>query len=432
MTFDDEVRRVFDALGNRVRETFDQQLNESAAELAGAATAEIERARTDAAAQATAETEARVRADAERDVATSLEAAERDAAARLADAVASAEARAHAEADANLQQARADAERVRGAADATLHQARADAGRAQVEAAEARAETTDLRAQLERQSQSADEAAAAARADAARSAAAADRLLDAIRAIDRARSLTEILDTFAGCAAREAARVSFLVVRGDTLRVWRFVGFGGNLDDRPAVDVPLEAAGLLTDAVRSRTAQMATVGDTPSFAPLADGQPRLAVPLVLAGEAVAVLYADQDGSGDEAPGRHWTNAIEVMARHASRALEVVTAFTTARALSSPAASDGRSTTDSRGEDHESARRYARLLVSEIRLYHEAEVVAGRRDRDLASRLGGEIARARVLYEQRVPPRIRSQTDYFQAELVRTLADGDAALLELRT
>ena len=50
-----------------------------------------------------------------------------------------------------------------------------------------------------------------------------------------------------------------------------------------------------------------------------------------------------------------------------------------------------------------ARRYARLLVSEIRLYHETAVIDGRRDRDLATRLGGEIARARVMYEQRVPP-----------------------------
>ena len=80
----------------------------------------------------------------------------------------------------------------------------------------------------------------------------------------------------------------------------------------------------------------------------------------------------------------------------------------------------------------SARRYARLLVSEIKLYHEPAVIDGRRDRDLATRLGGEIARARVMYEQRVPPTCASARDYFHDELVRTLADGDASLLELRT
>jgi len=84
------------------------------------------------------------------------------------------------------------------------------------------------------------------------------------------------------------------------------------------------------------------------------------------------------------------------------------------------------------EEHVSAQRYARLLVSEIKLYHEEAVIEGRRDRDLATRLGGEIARARVMYEQRVPPNIRQQADHFHDELVRTLADGDASLLELRT
>ncbi len=50
---------------------------------------------------------------------------------------------------------------------------------------------------------------------------------------------------------------------------------------------------------------------------------------------------------------------------------------------------------------------ARLLVSEIKLYHEAAVAAGRREGDLGRRLNGEIARARQLYEQRVPQRVRA-------------------------
>ena len=74
---------------------------------------------------------------------------------------------------------------------------------------------------------------------------------------------------------------------------------------------------------------------------------------------------------------------------------------------------------------------ARLLVSEIKLYHEEAVVEGRRDRDLATRLGGEIARARVMFEQRVPSHVRERADYFREELLRTLANGDASLLELR-
>ena len=61
--------------------------------------------------------------------------------------------------------------------------------------------------------------------------------------------------------------------------------------------------------------------------------------------------------------------------------------------------------------------------------HEPAVVEGRRDRDLATRLGGEIARARVLYEERVPLEVRQRGDYFHDELVRTLANGDPTLLQ---
>ena len=71
---------------------------------------------------------------------------------------------------------------------------------------------------------------------------------------------------------------------------------------------------------------------------------------------------------------------------------------------------------------------ARLLVSEIKLYHEADVLDGRRDRDLTTRLGGEIARARAMYEQRVPAQVRHRADFFRDELVRTLAGGDGSLI----
>ena len=70
----------------------------------------------------------------------------------------------------------------------------------------------------------------------------------------------------------------------------------------------------------------------------------------------------------------------------------------------------------------------RLLVSEIKLYNENAVRAGREKRDLLSRLRPEIERARRLYEERVPPTIVARAAYFHDELVHTLADGDAALL----
>jgi hypothetical protein len=78
--------------------------------------------------------------------------------------------------------------------------------------------------------------------------------------------------------------------------------------------------------------------------------------------------------------------------------------------------------------HEEARRLARLLVSEIRLYNEDEVEAGRRHGDVYERLKEDIDRSRQLYDERVDPRVREGSDYFYQELVRNLGGGDAKAL----
>ena len=70
-----------------------------------------------------------------------------------------------------------------------------------------------------------------------------------------------------------------------------------------------------------------------------------------------------------------------------------------------------------------AHAYARLLVSDIRLYHEEDVIVGRLEKDLAARLGDAIAVARKRYlERHADPAI------FETELVRILAGGDPGSL----
>jgi hypothetical protein len=78
--------------------------------------------------------------------------------------------------------------------------------------------------------------------------------------------------------------------------------------------------------------------------------------------------------------------------------------------------------------HEEAKRLARLLISEIKLYNEEQVLEGRRNRDLYHRLKEDIDRSRQIYEERVDPAVRQGSDYFQQELVRSLAGGDARAL----
>jgi hypothetical protein len=232
------------------------------------------------------------------------------------------------------------------------------------------------------------------------------RVLDAVRALDDAGSLSAVLDTLVARASAESSCTRLFLVRVDGLRVWRD---DERLDER-AVD-----AAIVAEAVRTKCA-VTRVGSTTAVA----GGELHALPLALSGDVVAVLYVE---GGDAA-------ALEVMARHAARVLESLTAFKTARAVAvaPPVAAPQRADSPAAGHEEIAARRYARLLISEIKLYHHEAVEEGQRERDLAIRLGGEIARARSLYRARVPAEMPHAAEFFRDELVRTLAGGDASLL----
>lgn len=74
--------------------------------------------------------------------------------------------------------------------------------------------------------------------------------------------------------------------------------------------------------------------------------------------------------------------------------------------------------------HNDARRFARLLVSEIKLYNEQKVKEGRDAGDIYERLREAIDRSREMYDKRVQPPVAAKFDYFHYELVNTLAEGD--------
>lgn len=78
--------------------------------------------------------------------------------------------------------------------------------------------------------------------------------------------------------------------------------------------------------------------------------------------------------------------------------------------------------------HNDARRFARLLVSEIKLYNEQKVSEGREQHDLYDRLREYIDRSREMYDRRVKHEVATKYDYFHHELVNTLAEGDVANL----
>ncbi|HKU76677.1 MAG TPA: hypothetical protein VJR02_22395 [Pyrinomonadaceae bacterium] len=78
--------------------------------------------------------------------------------------------------------------------------------------------------------------------------------------------------------------------------------------------------------------------------------------------------------------------------------------------------------------HNDARRFARLLISEIKLYNEQKVAEGRMEHDLYDRLREYIDRSREMYDKRVKAEVANRYDYFHGELVNTLAEGDESKL----
>ncbi len=78
--------------------------------------------------------------------------------------------------------------------------------------------------------------------------------------------------------------------------------------------------------------------------------------------------------------------------------------------------------------HKDAKRFAKLLISEIDLYNKAKVADGRKNSDLYRRLKADIDRSRQTYEKRFGKTLAKRHDYFHEELVRTLAGNEPSLL----
>jgi hypothetical protein len=98
------------------------------------------------------------------------------------------------------------------------------------------------------------------------------------------------------------------------------------------------------------------------------------------------------------------------------------------AAAAPAAPAGPALSPEEQKSHDDAKRFARLVVSEIKLYNEAKVNEGRKNKDIYERLKEDIERGRHMYHERVAAPVRESTNYFYDELVRILAGGDQGAL----
>jgi DNA replication initiation complex subunit (GINS family) len=80
------------------------------------------------------------------------------------------------------------------------------------------------------------------------------------------------------------------------------------------------------------------------------------------------------------------------------------------------------------EIHRKAQRFARLLVDEIKLYNQAKVAEGRKNKDLYDRLKEVIDKSRSTYQKRYGNTVAASGNYFQNEMVRSLAEDDLSIM----
>jgi GAF domain len=320
--------------------------------------------------------------------------------------------RAHSELESERQRATGEIEQVRREAAAQLQQTR-DQAKAQLD--ELRRHAVEEIEEARREAHEEGRRQAAAEIPAPPPAPGLDRILASLRAIDASRTLSEALEGLLRQASSVAPRVAVFLVNGERLRSWKTAGFP-QLDAQP-FESAISGSGLLAKALQTGEAiHSGSSQAAPTFAAVPEGRLALAIPVIVGGRTVAVVYADNVGATEGSAS--WQETIELLARHTSTVLALLTALRTVQTL---VASNGE------GEE-QNARRYAKLLVSEIKLYNEGAVKAGRERRDLLSRLRPEIDRARRMYEERVPAMVGARSQYFHQELVQMLADGDPGLL----
>jgi hypothetical protein len=315
-------------------------------------------------------------------------------------------------------------------------------------------------------------------------------LVQAVASVHVGTTQKEILRALLDAGSLYGSRVALFVVKAGAANGWQGRGFGEEdaVKDFP-LDM---TAGPAAHAYHNRTATPANIAEMDRRFVEQFGGPEneqiLVLPLVLKDKVAALLYADggangvldgpslevlvlatsawlevvslrkqaqrdfaDAGAGMErppvaAPVQTVSSFSDPFAAHTPKhtapqpvpepepAAEVVevaahSASANAAASAPAAAADpfaGMSPDDA--DTHRKAQRFARLLVDEIKLYNQAKVAEGRRNRDLYDRLKEDIEKSRSTFQKRYGNTAAASGDYFQKEVVRSLAEDDYSVM----
>ncbi|HEU5453875.1 MAG TPA: hypothetical protein VFU76_17890 [Terriglobales bacterium] len=313
-------------------------------------------------------------------------------------------------------------------------------------------------------------------------APSSDLLNAAINSVQDHTSQSEILSALLEGCGKFSERTALFVLRSGNASGWRARGFANN-DAIKSVLIDGNE-GLVSRAIYGRRAVSAAAAEFNSGFLQAMGAPAeganvIVLPLVVREKVAALVYADV---GDTLQGKLDASALEVLVRCSSLWIEVIAArkagtpaevppltqtvsmAAAAAASAAPApapavapppaprpesapvvaapaaaveaarspepesvaASAPMSAEDE--EVHKKAKRFAKLLVDEIKLYNKKKVEQGRSSHNLYTLLKDDIEKSRATYDKRYGQTAAASADYFNGELVRVLAEGDKTLL----
>jgi hypothetical protein len=267
-----------------------------------------------------------------------------------------------------------------------------------------------------------------------------DLLNAASASIHESSTQAEILRHLLEGEARFAARVALFVVKGGSISGWQGIGFE---DNEALKTLSVNAgSGLAGKAIKARTpasgsAQEFDAGFVSSVKAPADDQ-CLVLPLVVKDKVAAVIYADAgtapggtlDASGLQALTRFaavWLELAALRKAGGSATEETPQPQPAAMAATAPSLAPAPAASDE-DELHKKARRFAKLLVEEIKLYNQPRVEEGRQHKDLYDRLRVDIEKSRSTYDKRYAESPVASANYFTQELIRILADNDVSLM----
>jgi len=314
----------------------------------------------------------------------------------------------------------------------------------------------------------------------------AGELLKSISLIQAGTNQKEILRALLEGTEPYCGRTALFVIKAGTAKGWQGRGFDNNDDLKDfSLDVSSAAPAQVMqnrEAVTVPTAEMDPKFISQFGAPVEDRVSLL--PLRLKDKLAALVYAD---SGTDSGRSLETSALELLVAATSAWLEVVSlrkqaakdgasdaagedklesvpvqsvssfsdpfashvpthaiappapaaqpvmeaepvALGMAAAAAAPAADAFAQMSVEDADVHRKAQRFARLLMDEVKLYNQAKVAEGRKNKDLYDRLKEDIEKSRSTYNKRYGSTVAASGDHFNNELIRSLAEDDVSLL----